>query len=131
MHHAAVTNQLKATSVVRPLPGLPGYPWLVVDMRASTKQYEKVKPFLQNAYAEAPAIRASAVPEEREKLDGLYECILCAAADITLRPAWWNPDSSWVQLRCYKPTASWQTAVIPNVQYSGMTRSAYSAAAGS
>ncbi len=63
--------------VIRPLPGLPVIRDLVVDMSIFYKQYEKVKPFLQND-TPAPAIERLQTPEEREKLDGLYECILCA-----------------------------------------------------
>ncbi len=63
--------------IVRPLPGLPVIRDLVVDMSIFYKQYEKVKPFLQND-TPAPAIERLQSPEEREKLDGLYECILCA-----------------------------------------------------
>lgn len=68
--------------VVRPLPGLPVIRDLVVDMSIFYKQYEKVKPFLQND-TPAPAIERLQTPEEREKLDGLYECILCACCSTS------------------------------------------------
>ncbi|MDF5995955.1 hypothetical protein P4200_20700 [Pseudomonas aeruginosa] len=58
--------------MIRPLPGLPVIRDLVVDMSIFYKQYEKVKPFLQND-TPAPAIERLQTPEEREKLDGLYE----------------------------------------------------------
>lgn len=50
---------------------------LVVDMSLFYKQYEKIKPYLINDKP-APAIERLQSPEDREKLDGLYECILCA-----------------------------------------------------
>ncbi len=40
----------------------------------------------------APAIERLQSPEEREKLDGLYECILCACCSTSCPSFWWNPD---------------------------------------
>ncbi|BBT16011.1 succinate dehydrogenase iron-sulfur subunit [Metapseudomonas otitidis] len=77
--------------VIRPLPGLPVIRDLVVDMSIFYKQYEKVKPFLQND-TPAPAIERLQSPEQREKLDGLYECILCACCSTSCPSFWWNPD---------------------------------------
>ena len=77
--------------VVRPLPGLPVIRDLVVDMSAFYKQYEKIKPYLQNNEP-APAIERLQSPEDRAKLDGLYECILCACCSTTCPSFWWNPD---------------------------------------
>lgn len=77
--------------VIRPLPGLPVIRDLVVDMSIFYKQYEKVQPYLQNN-APAPAIERLQSPEDREKLDGLYECILCACCSTSCPSFWWNPD---------------------------------------
>lgn len=77
--------------VVRPLPGLPVVRDLVVDMTMFYTQYEKVQPYLQNN-SPAPAIERLQSPEEREKLDGLYECILCACCSTSCPSFWWNPD---------------------------------------
>ncbi len=77
--------------VVRPLPGLPVIRDLVVDMAQFYKQYEKVKPYLLNKN-EPPAKERLQTPEEREKLDGLYECILCACCSTACPSFWWNPD---------------------------------------
>lgn len=77
--------------VLRPLPGLPVIRDLVVDMSIFYKQYEKVQPYLQND-TPAPAIERLQSPEEREKLDGLYECILCACCSTSCPSFWWNPD---------------------------------------
>ncbi len=77
--------------VIRPLPGLPVIRDLVVDMSIFYKQYEKVQPYLQNT-TPAPAIERLQSPEEREKLDGLYECILCACCSTSCPSFWWNPD---------------------------------------
>ncbi len=77
--------------VLRPLPGLPVVRDLVVDMNQFYRQYEKIKPFLQND-TPAPAQERLQSPEEREKLDGLYECILCACCSTSCPSFWWNPD---------------------------------------
>jgi succinate dehydrogenase / fumarate reductase iron-sulfur subunit len=92
---ACVTPLSKAVKdnrlVLRPLPGLPVVRDLVVDMSLFYAQYEKVQPYLQND-TPAPAIERLQSPEEREKLDGLYECILCACCSTACPSFWWNPD---------------------------------------
>ena len=77
--------------ILRPLPGLPVIRDLVVDMAIFYQQYEKVQPYLINN-TPAPAIERLQSPEEREKLDGLYECILCACCSTACPSFWWNPD---------------------------------------
>jgi len=77
--------------VIRPLPGLPVIRDLVVDMGVFYKQYEKIKPYLINDQP-APAIERLQSPEDRDKLDGLYECILCACCSTSCPSFWWNPD---------------------------------------
>ncbi|UDV03275.1 succinate dehydrogenase iron-sulfur subunit [Marinomonas profundi] len=81
----------KGKLVLRPLPGLPVVRDLVVDMGQFYKQYEKIRPYLLND-TPAPAIERLQSPEEREKLDGLYECILCACCSTACPSFWWNPD---------------------------------------
>ncbi|MDX1677204.1 succinate dehydrogenase iron-sulfur subunit [Arsukibacterium sp.] len=78
--------------VVRPLPGLPVVRDLVVDMSQFYTQYEKVKPYLINDDKLPPAGEFLQSPEERAKLDGLYECILCACCSSSCPSFWWNPD---------------------------------------
>lgn len=77
--------------VLRPLPGLPVIRDLVVDMSLFYQQYEKVMPYLMNDKP-APAIERLQSPEDREKLDGLYECILCACCSTSCPSFWWNPE---------------------------------------
>ena len=77
--------------VIRPLPGLPVVRDLVVDMSLFYAQYEKIEPYLQND-TPAPAIERLQSPEDRAKLDGLYECILCACCSTSCPSFWWNPD---------------------------------------
>jgi succinate dehydrogenase / fumarate reductase iron-sulfur subunit len=81
----------KGKIVIRPLPGLPVVRDLVIDMSQFYTQYEKVKPYLIND-STPPARENLQTPEEREKLDGLYECILCACCSTSCPSFWWNPD---------------------------------------
>ena len=77
--------------VLRPLPGLPVIRDLVVDMSQFYAQYEKVQPYLVNN-TPPPAQERLQSPEDREELDGLYECILCACCSTSCPSFWWNPD---------------------------------------
>jgi succinate dehydrogenase / fumarate reductase iron-sulfur subunit len=81
----------KGKLVLRPMPGLPVVRDLVIDMSQFYKQYEKIKPYLMNE-TPPPAIERLQSIEEREKLDGLYECILCACCSTSCPSFWWNPD---------------------------------------
>jgi succinate dehydrogenase / fumarate reductase iron-sulfur subunit len=82
---------LEEPIVIRPLPGMPVIRDLVVDMTQFYEQYEKAKPYLQNNIP-APATERLQTPEERAKLDGLYECILCGCCTSSCPSYWWNPD---------------------------------------
>ena len=84
-------NELPKKIVIRPLPGLPVIRDLVVDMTLFYRQYEKVKPYLINNTPPPPIERRQS-QEDREKLDGLYECILCACCSTSCPSFWWNPD---------------------------------------
>jgi len=77
--------------VLRPLPGLPVIRDLVVDMSIFYKQYERIEPYLKNDDP-VPAIERLQSPEDRAKLDGLYECILCACCSTNCPSFWWNPE---------------------------------------
>jgi len=90
---ACVTNinELTQPVVLRPLPGLPVVRDLVVDMTLFWKQYHSIKPYLINDTTPPERERLQS-PAEREKLDGLYECILCACCSTACPTYWWNPD---------------------------------------
>lgn len=77
---------------LRPLPSFPVIRDLVVDMTDFYKQYEKVKPYLINNENEPLSRERLQQPQEREKLDGLYECILCGCCSSSCPSFWWNPD---------------------------------------
>jgi len=77
--------------VLKPLPGLPVIRDLVVDMEQFYAQYKKIQPYLMNTDV-APSQERLQSPEDRAKLDGLYECILCACCSTSCPSFWWNPD---------------------------------------
>ena len=82
---------LKPPIEIRPMPGLPVKRDLVVDMTQFYKQYRAVRPYLINSDPE-PEVERRQSPEERDRLDGLYECILCACCSTSCPSFWWNPD---------------------------------------
>lgn len=91
---ACITSFLNLNTdkvVLRPLPGFPIIRDLAVDMTQFYDQYEKIEPYLQNDAA-PPAKEHLQSPEERAKLDGLYECILCGCCSSSCPSYWWNPD---------------------------------------
>lgn len=90
---ACVTNMrsLPSSVVLRPLPGLPVIRDLIVDMTPFFKQYHSIKPYLVNDDLPPEKERPQS-PEERDQLNGLYECILCACCSSACPSYWWNPD---------------------------------------
>jgi succinate dehydrogenase / fumarate reductase iron-sulfur subunit len=90
---ACIANlrELKEPVVLKPLPGLPVIRDLIVDMTQFFKQYDSIKPFLINDQPPPEKERLQS-PEERDELNGLYECILCACCSTSCPSFWWNPD---------------------------------------
>ena len=84
-------RDLKAPVVLRPLPGFPIVRDLVVDMTQFFKQYHSVRPYLVNGDPPPEKERLQS-PHERARLDGAYECILCACCSSQCPSFWWNPD---------------------------------------
>ena len=83
--------ELPGHVMLRPLPGLPVIRDLIVDMTQFFQQYHSIKPFLINHDAPPERERLQS-PEDREELNGLYECILCACCSTSCPSFWWNPD---------------------------------------
>ncbi|MCK9382531.1 MAG: succinate dehydrogenase iron-sulfur subunit [Sulfuritalea sp.] len=77
--------------VLRPLPGLPVIRDLIVDMTQFFKQYHSITPYLINNDPPPQHERLQSL-EDREELNGLYECILCACCSTACPSFWWNPD---------------------------------------
>src|SRR5439155_223778 len=76
---------------LKPLPGLTVISELIVDMTQLFKQDNSITPYLVNDEMPPEKERLQS-PEEREELNGLYECILCASCSTSCPSFWWNPD---------------------------------------
>ncbi|MFO7550884.1 MAG: succinate dehydrogenase iron-sulfur subunit [Haliea sp.] len=88
---ASVRKAADAPLVIRPLTGMPVIRDLVVDQTHFFDQYRHIKPWLINDEP-LPATERLQSPEERARLDGLYECILCGCCTSGCPSWWWNPD---------------------------------------
>ena len=84
-------SELPEHVTVRPLPGQPVIRDLIVDMTQFFKQYHSIQPYVVNNEP-APERERLQSPAEREELNGLYECILCACCSTACPSFWWNPD---------------------------------------
>ncbi|MEA1888194.1 MAG: succinate dehydrogenase iron-sulfur subunit [Pseudomonadota bacterium] len=84
-------SSLKQPIKLNPLPGMPVIRDLIVDMEPFYRQYRTIKPWLINDEPE-PEIERLQSDEDRRKLDGLYECILCGCCSTACPSFWWNPD---------------------------------------
>jgi len=83
--------ELEQPIVLRPLPGLPVVRDLIIDFTLFFKQYHSIKPYLVNNNPPPERERLQS-PEQRDMLNGLYECILCACCSTACPSYWWNPD---------------------------------------
>ncbi len=79
------------TITISPLPHLPVVRDLVPDLSQFYAQYASIEPWLHTTTAE-PKEEWTQTPEDRDKLDGLYECILCASCSTSCPSYWWNGD---------------------------------------
>ena len=84
-------RDLKEPVVLRPLPGFPIIRDLIVDMAQFFKQYHSIRPYLITNDPPPEKERLQS-PRERERLNGAYECILCACCSSQCPSFWWNPD---------------------------------------
>ena len=82
---------IKGDIKIYPLPAMAVVKDLVTDMNHFYQQYASIKPWLQ-ADTPAPARERLQSETAREKLDGLYECILCACCSTSCPSYWWNGD---------------------------------------
>ena len=77
---------------IYPLPHMPIIKDLVPDLSNFYAQYESIKPWMQTQSAAPSGRERLQSPEDRSKLDGLYECILCACCSTSCPSYWWNGD---------------------------------------
>jgi succinate dehydrogenase / fumarate reductase iron-sulfur subunit len=86
-------GEIKGEVRIYPLPHLEVIKDLIPDLGTFYKQYESVKPWLQTKSAPTSDMAERLQSEEdRKKLDGLVECILCACCSTSCPSYWWNGD---------------------------------------
>jgi len=85
-------EDVKGDVNIYPLPHMPVVKDLVPDMTHFYAQLRSVKPWLQTDTKPASDKERLQSPEDRAKLDGLYECILCACCTTSCPSYWWNGD---------------------------------------
>ncbi|HTV32005.1 MAG TPA: succinate dehydrogenase iron-sulfur subunit [Methylocella sp.] len=85
------TDEVKGAVKIYPLPHLPVVKDLVPDLTGFYAQHASIEPWLQTVTPE-PEKEWLQSPEDRSKLDGLYECILCACCSTSCPSYWWNGD---------------------------------------
>jgi len=76
---------------IYPLPHMPVVKDLVPDLTRFYAQHASIEPWLKTS-TPAPENEWKQAPVDREKLDGLYECILCACCSTSCPSYWWNGD---------------------------------------
>ncbi len=85
-------DEITGDVAIYPLPHLPVIKDLVPDLTHFYAQYASIQPWLKTK-TPAPSDRERLqTPEDRKKLDGLYECILCASCSTACPSYWWNAD---------------------------------------
>jgi len=77
---------------ITPLPAMQVIKDLVPDFTHFYAQYASIKPWLQTVTPTPSGKERLQSPEQRERLDGLYECILCACCSTACPSYWWNAD---------------------------------------
>jgi succinate dehydrogenase (ubiquinone) iron-sulfur subunit len=66
---------------------------LVPDMTNFYDQYKSIDPWLKRKGDKADGVENLQTKEDRKKLDGMYECILCACCSTSCPSYWWNADT--------------------------------------
>jgi len=79
-------------SRIYPLPHTYVVKDLVPDLTYFYKQYKSIKPYLQRDTKPEDGLENRQSPADRRKLDGLYECILCACCSTSCPSYWWNSE---------------------------------------
>ena len=82
----------KGDVTITPLPHMEVVKDLVPDLTHFYAQYASIKPWLQTVTPTPSGKERLQSPEDRAKLDGLYECILCACCSTSCPSYWWNSD---------------------------------------
>ncbi len=85
-------DEIQGDIVVYPLPHMNVIKDLVPDMTYFYAQYQSIEPWLKARTVDPSIGERLQSPEDRDKLDGLYECILCACCSTSCPSYWWNGD---------------------------------------
>ena len=85
-------EDLKGDIRITPLPHMEVIKDLVPDFTHFYAQYASIRPWLQTVSTTPSGKERLQSPQQREKLDGLYECILCACCSTACPSYWWNSD---------------------------------------
>ena len=84
-------DEIKGDIAIYPLPHMPVIKDLVPDLSSLYAQYQAIEPWLKTDTPK-PQNEWQQSREDREQLDGLYECILCACCSTSCPSYWWNSD---------------------------------------
>ncbi|XP_047321146.1 succinate dehydrogenase [ubiquinone] iron-sulfur subunit 3, mitochondrial [Impatiens glandulifera] len=79
-------------TIITPLPHMYVIKDLVVDLTSFYQQYKLIEPWLKTKKKPPSSKEYKQSPEQRKRLDGLYECILCACCSTACPSYWWNPE---------------------------------------
>jgi succinate dehydrogenase / fumarate reductase iron-sulfur subunit len=85
-------DEIKSDAKIYPLPHMPVVKDLIADLTQFYAQYASIKPWLQAQTPAPPDRERLQSKEDREQLDGLYECILCACCSTSCPSYWWNSE---------------------------------------
>jgi succinate dehydrogenase / fumarate reductase, iron-sulfur subunit len=85
-------EDIKGDVKIYPLPHLPVIKDLVPDLTHFYAQYASIKPWISTQSPAPPDKERLQSPEDRKRIDGLYECILCACCSTSCPSYWWNGD---------------------------------------
>ena len=85
------SDEIEGAIKVYPLPHMPVVKDLVADLSVPYAQYRSIEPWLQ-ADTPPPTGERLQSPEERAKLDGLWECVMCFCCQTSCPSYWWNGD---------------------------------------
>lgn len=85
-------DHIQGVIKIYPLPHMPVVKDLVPDLSMAYAQYASITPWIQSAEAPPPDKERRQSPEDRAKLDGLWECVLCMCCSTSCPSYWWNGD---------------------------------------
>lgn len=97
----ACLTPIEENMTIYPLPHMPVIKDLVTDMTNFYNQYKEIKPWLKrdppyDAFEASKDHENFQFPSDRKKLDGMYECILCACCSTSCPSYWWNSDNGYL-----------------------------------